>query len=86
MTKEEISRSYGGNKFALHGNKKATTSLLKDNKQRVADLPKSVDWRNVYPSVVTPVKDQGHCGSCWAFAATATIESHVAINTGIDMM
>ena len=49
----------------------------------MSDLPERVDWRDVSPSVVTPVKDQGHCGSCWAFAATATIESHVAINTGI---
>uniref|UniRef100_A0A7S1Q9J2 Uncharacterized protein n=1 Tax=Neobodo designis TaxID=312471 RepID=A0A7S1Q9J2_NEODS len=47
-----------------------------------APLPKFVDWRTANPPVLTAVKDQGQCGSCWAHAATESIESHVAIATG----
>jgi len=47
----------------------------------VADLPSDVDWRNK-TGVVTPVKNQGGCGSCWAFSAVETMESHLAIATG----
>lgn len=44
------------------------------------DAPAKVDWRD--KGVVTPVKDQKQCGSCWAHSAVETLESQYAINTG----
>jgi C1A family cysteine protease len=41
-------------------------------------LPSSVDWRTV-PNIVRPIKDQGICGSCWAFSAVSALESAYAL-------
>jgi len=40
----------------------------------VKALPTSFDWRDK-SGIVSPVKDQGQCGSCWDFSATETVES-----------
>jgi C1A family cysteine protease len=40
-------------------------------------LPVTLDWRNNNGNWVTKVRDQGNCGSCWAFSTAAALESAI---------
>jgi C1A family cysteine protease len=79
LTKEEFRKDYLGLKRSLKGGfpRNCTAKLPDFSHINLKDLPKSVDWRK--KGVVTPVKDQGQCGSCWAFATVAATESAYAI-------
>ena len=47
----------------------------------VRDVPSSFDWRAL--GGTTPVKNQGGCGSCWAFSTVAPLECNILIKDGV---
>ncbi|KAJ9176282.1 hypothetical protein P3X46_011614 [Hevea brasiliensis] len=79
MTNHEFMKQYGGSKVShcrlLNGSRRQT-EFSHDN----TVLPPSVDWRK--KGAVTGIKDQGLCGSCWAFSSVAAVEGINKIKTG----
>ena len=51
-----------------------------DFRASIAQLPSSFNWED--QGAITPLKDQGQCGSCWAFSATEMVESMAFLVTG----
>uniref|UniRef100_A0A8C0FS30 Dipeptidyl peptidase 1 n=1 Tax=Bubo bubo TaxID=30461 RepID=A0A8C0FS30_BUBBB len=77
---EELTRRAGGVYSRAPRPKPAplTPELLK----KVSSLPESWDWRNVSGvNYVSPVRNQGSCGSCYAFSSMGMLEARIRILT-----
>jgi len=87
---DNLTFSLGVNKFAdltsdefknLHlGLQRSNSSKCGVFADNGSEAPDSIDWR--LKNALTPVKDQGQCGSCWAFAAAGFLEDRFCIASG----
>ncbi|CAI2373717.1 unnamed protein product [Moneuplotes crassus] len=74
-------KSLGLRAFPRSDSKSKRSMSSTERELRYSELRDEIDWRTE-GDYVNPVKDQGTCGSCWAFSTISSVESAFAIKRG----
>ncbi|KAM1022196.1 hypothetical protein FF1_043114 [Malus domestica] len=82
LSNDEYRNTYLGTKTRAQKKRLSNRNTKSDRyAPRVGDsLPDSIDWRE--EGAVNPIKDQGSCGSCWAFSTISAVEGVNKLVTG----
>ncbi|GAY60267.1 cysteine protease-like protein [Citrus sinensis] len=80
LTNEEFRASYTGYRVPSQSSSSRQSTTASFKYQNLTDVPTSMDWRE--KGAVTPIKNQGQCGDCWAFSAVAAVEGVTEISSG----
>lgn len=78
---------YGGGEFDFAKASELSSERAASKQQLASDLPSSFSWNDYNgKNWLSKVKDQGNCGSCWAFAATGSLESSLMLFENLDAL
>lgn len=80
LTWEEFRQRFTGGFEMPTGYVRPQYPKMTDAQLKSAQVPDALDW--VDKGAVTPVKNQGQCGSCWAFSTTGAVEGSLFISSG----
>lgn len=77
-------KSLMGAKLGDDNEELANLEILEVDGEELEDYPENFDGRQEWGSSIHPIRDQGKCGSCWAFGATEALSDRFAISSHGD--